>query len=165
MSARCQAVVRTGAGRSPTLITDSVKGGDLMPSQLIELSVSWIIGGAILRWWFKPPPNGRSVWMDFLYRWTTAGFFLIFGCAVLLDLPEPLLWAGLVWMVPPLGLTVLVIVSVVLMVLDALVFARWSGARARRTLTAAGMLFPLFEDRPKSKRKRKPKAKRKNDWL
>jgi hypothetical protein len=139
-----------------------------MLTRLVELSVCWIIGGAIFARWSRQQPDGRCAWAQALTLWTTVGFFLIFGCAVLLDVPEPLFWAGLVWIAPFLigcvGLTLLVPVVLVLMLLDALVFARWSGARARLTFAFVGMLFPLFEDRRKSKRKRKPKIKRKNDW-
>jgi hypothetical protein len=152
MSAHCQAVVRTGAERSPTLVTGNVKGGDPMLAQLIEIYASWIIGGAVLRWWFKSTPNDPFAWINSLWRWSTAGFFLIFGVVVLFDVPEPLFWAGLV---PPI---------LVLLLLDAHVFARWPGAQDRMKLTSEEMLFSLFEDRPKSKRKRKPKIKRKNDW-
>jgi hypothetical protein len=142
-----------------------------MLARLVELSVSWIIGGAIFAGyarWAERQPNRRSVWIDSLWKWTTSGFFLIFGCTVLLDLPEPLFWAGLVWIAPFLiasvGLTLLVPVVLVLILLDAFVFARWSHSRARMTFAFQGMLFSWLEDRPKSKRKRKPKIKRKNDW-
>jgi hypothetical protein len=138
-----------------------------MLTRLAEVGVSWIIGGAIFARWARQQPDGRPGWAKVLTLWTTVGFFLIFGCAVVIDVPEPLFWAGLVWIAPFLigciGLTVLVPATVVLMLLDALVFARWPRSRAK--FAFEGVILSLLEDKPKSKRKRKPKPKRKNDWL
>jgi hypothetical protein len=138
-------------------------------TQLAEIGVSWIAGGLIFARWARQQPDGQSGRVKVLTLWITVGFFLIFGCAVVIDLPEPLFWAMLVWIAPfliaSMGLTALVPVALVLMLLDALIFTRWAGAQAKLMPAFEGMLSSLFEDRPKSKHKRKPKIKRKNDWL